>query len=171
MPNDYVDKITLHNGTVYDIKDSTGGGTKLYLHEIKFNFSFTYNGTPYSNIEGTYKFISNKSTEFKASDFYVLSQTLSTGRWKSGTTIIFDVSETYLSPLSPGSFGYAVAPRTYSFLKEGCVSIAVSHPGASPSLEAYGPDKIDLTTGELMSRTNLYSNTSVTITSDTVTEL
>ena len=47
MPNDYIDKITLNNGTTYDIK----GGTKLYRYYVT---GTTGTGTSQTTIYGAF---------------------------------------------------------------------------------------------------------------------
>ena len=58
-----------------------------------------------------------------------------------------------------------------TFITDTISFLNVSYPGATPKIFTYNADKINLETGNLMSRTNLTSNSSATFVSDTVTEL
>ena len=56
MANDYVDKITLQNGNVYDIK----GGTKLYKHVVSVGQNYE---------EYAFEFISTDAIAYTSSTF------------------------------------------------------------------------------------------------------
>ena len=45
-----------------------------------------------------------------------------------------------------------------SFINFPFTIVQINYPGGSPTIKTYGSDKIDLTTGEIISRTNLLSN-------------
>lgn len=56
MANDYVDKITLQNGNVYDIR----GGTKLYKHVVKVGQNYE---------EYAFELITTDATQYTSSTF------------------------------------------------------------------------------------------------------
>ena len=167
------------SGGVYAALAGIQTGTKLYKHDISVTFAYTYDAID-KNVTLTLTYISNKSTALTETTF---KQLMYYNRLNKFTTSIVEPGDIWLF-LDNGQRIDPVAPasglldncstrffNTGEFNRVGGLSLYSSYPGGSLTLVAYGPDKIDLTTGEMVARTNLASNGIVTFNSDTVTAL
>ena len=154
------------------------GGTKLYVHNIVATFAYTYDDADIS-FNMTLRFISNYSTSINATQFKNLVYYNKFNKCSIGTAAP-DAIWMYLDDGNrvgvggPPSILDSMSSNffmTGEFNRVGGICIMSSYPGANPTVNVYTADKIDLTTGEMVTRTNLASASSVTFVSDTVTAL
>lgn len=168
----------------YELQE-VSGGTKLYQHELTFDLICTIGGTQYTATGLKLYALTNFSSNTSADTYFIcqVNNHLNTAIFGSEkklvimTPFLVSISGSSLSLDQSQSFGVS-----YEFIRGMGTSMYgtkyagmfyQSSPSSSPSftLYVYGNDSVDLTTGEIKSRTNLASNVTISNFTDTVTEL
>ena len=198
MPNDYVNKIqdgeTQYDiqdarvpapqegdaGKVLKVSEALGfelgnagggSGFQLYKHTLDLTLSYTYNEHQFTNNNRQLIVLSNQSTQFSNNELYYIGAAMQNNGLfieKGGEHRIFLVCGSFSSPGDSGQFSNQCI-NALEFIAEGFGYIVFNYPGASNGrLEYFDSDTIDLETGKRKARTNLLSNSSIVLNSDTV---